>query len=72
MEFLIDKILFTIPVAIIFLTFGVIKLRRSIKELQEMDDHYISPRIFIDGLFASLGTIALGIIIIYFKIKGEW
>lgn len=69
MEELINSIISTYYFAIAAIIFGLWKLRDTIKNTPRNTDLSLQP--FFSGIVGSIGFIVLGIIIIYFKIKGK-
>lgn len=69
MENIIHSIISTYYFAIFAIVFGVWKLNDTINNTPRYMDSALQP--FIRGIAGSIGAIILGIIIIYFKIKGK-
>ncbi|MFN7045529.1 MAG: hypothetical protein ACK4M1_10055 [Flavobacterium sp.] len=70
MEKIIHSLMFNYIFAIVTIIFGLWKLRDTIKNTPRDSDLSLQP--FLSGIVGSIAFIVLGIIIIYFKIKGEF
>lgn len=69
MEKIIHDIMSTYYFAIAAIVFGIWKLRDTIKNTPRFTDLSLQP--FFSGIVGSIGFVVLGIIIIYYKIKGK-
>lgn len=69
MEEIIHRIISTYYFAIAAIIFGIWKLRDTIKNTPRYTDSALQP--FMSGIAGSIGSIVLGITIIYFKIKSK-
>ena len=69
MEKIIHNIMSTYYFAIVVIIFGIWKLRDTIKNTPRYTDSALQP--FMSGIVAGIGSIILGVIIIYFKITGK-
>jgi len=69
MEKIIHNIISTYYFAIVAIIFGIWKLRDTIKNTPRYTDSALQP--FMSGIVAGIGSIILGVIIIYFKITGK-
>ena len=69
MEKIIHSIISTYYFAIFAIIFGIWKLRDTIKNTPHYAESALQP--FLSGIFAGIGSIVLGITIIYFKIKSK-
>lgn len=69
MEKIIHSIISTYYFAIFAFIFGIWKLRDTIKNTTRDTNSALQP--FLSGIFGSIAFIVLGIIIIYYKIKGN-
>jgi hypothetical protein len=69
MKEILYQILDTYYFAAIAIIFGVWKYRDTIKNTPRYTNLSLQP--FLSGIAAAIGSIILGIIIIYSKIKGE-
>ena len=69
MEKIIHSIISTYYFAIFAFIFGIWKLRDTIKNTTRDTNSALQP--FLSGIFGSIAFIVLGIIIIYYKIKGK-
>ncbi len=70
MDYILDLILFSWFGGLTLLVVGVWQLIKVIKEPNENFDTVFQP--FLNSVFFSIGLIALGVIVLYFKITGEW
>ena len=70
MEKIIHSIISTYYFAFAAIIFGIWKLKDTIKNTP-VNTPNSSLQPFLSGIFGSIAFIVLGIIIIYFKIKGE-
>ncbi len=69
MEEIINSIISTYYFAIAAIIFCIWKLRDTIKNTTRDTDLSLQP--FMSGIAAGIGSIILGIMIIYLKIKGK-
>lgn len=69
MENIIHSIISTYYFAIFAIVFGIWELNDTINNTPRYKDSALQP--FIRGIAAGIGSIILGVIIIYFKIKGK-
>ena len=69
MKEILYQILDTYYFAIATIIFGVWKLRDTVKNTTPRPESALQP--YTSGIAAAIGSIILGIIIIYSKIKGE-
>lgn len=69
MEKIIHLLMFNYIFAVVSIIFGIWKLRDTIKNTTRDLDLSLQP--FLSGIFAGIGSIILGIMIIYLKIKGK-
>ena len=69
MEEIINSIISTYYFAFVAIIFGIWKLRDTIKNTPR--DTGLSLQPFSSGIVAGVGSVVLGVIIIYFKIKGK-
>ncbi len=69
MEKIFHSIISTYYFAIAAIIFGIWKLRDTIKNTPHYAESALQP--FLSGIFGSIGSLVLGIIIIYLKIKGK-
>ncbi len=69
MEEIIHSIISTYYFAIVAIIFGIWKLRDTIMNTP-VNTPNSSLQPFLSGIFGSIGSVVLGIMIIYFKIKG--
>lgn len=70
MEEIIHSIISTYYFAIAAIIFGVWKLRDTIKNTP-VNTPNSSLQPFMSGIAAGIGSVILGVIIIYFKIRGK-
>jgi hypothetical protein len=69
MEKIIHNIMSTYYFAFAAIIFGIWKLKDTIKNTPHYKESALQP--FLSGIFAGIGSVVLGIIIIYYKIKGK-
>jgi hypothetical protein len=69
MEKIIHNIMSSYYFAIVAIIFGIWKLRDTIKNTPRYTDSALQP--FMSGIVAGIGSIILGVIIMYFKITGK-
>lgn len=69
MEEIVKSIITTYYFAIAAIIFGIWKLRDTIKNTTRDLDLSLQP--FLSGIFAGIGSIIFGVMIIYLKIKGK-
>lgn len=69
-DFVLENIVFTWFGAIFLIAFGIIRVRKTIKDMT-WDSHWLSYSVFGNGIIFSIGCIILGIIVIYQKITGQ-
>ena len=69
MENIIHSIISTYYFAIFAIVFGIWELNDTINNTPRYKDSALQP--FIRGIAAGIGSVVLGVIIIYFKIKGK-
>ena len=68
MREIFDTIMFNYYFAVAAIIFGFWKLRDTIKNTPVCSHLSLQP--FLSGIAGSIGSVFLGIIIIYYKIKG--
>lgn len=66
-DFVLENIVFTWFGAIFLIVFGIIRVRKTIKDMM-WDSHWLSYSVFGNGIIFSIGCIILGIVVIYQKI----
>lgn len=69
-DFILDNIVVTWFGAIFLIVFGIIRVRKTIKDMT-WDSDWLSYSVFGNGIFFSIGCVIFGIIIFYQKITGQ-
>lgn len=69
MEKIIHNIISTYYFAFVAIIFGIWKLKDTIKNTPHYKESALQP--FLSGIFAGIGSVILGIIIIYHITKGK-
>jgi putative Mn2+ efflux pump MntP len=58
--------------AILYIILGIYFLKKIVKKDKEKTEwSYIGVRAYLQGIGASIGAIILGLLLIYFKLKGK-
>ncbi len=69
-DFILENIVLTWFGAIFLIVFGIIRVRKTIKDMT-WDSDWLSYSVFGNGIIFSIGCVIFGIIIFYQKITGQ-